>query len=269
MTTEQTQSTGSATTQSSQGAADQSASSGASSATGGSSQESTATTQTGQTQQTTAPTKPDWLPESFFDKTAGPKWDDFGKHFAEVVTRDAAEQSRRLALPQKPEDVKLELPKDFTLPQGVEFKLDPTKPEYSRLQAAAVKHGLSPEAISDIVGIGAEMAVGSQTILNTARAAEVEKLGANGTARITALQTFFSGMLGESDGKQIAGMLVTAGIVQAAEKLAAKFASQGAASFSQAHRDASGGARVDPATYDKMSYTEKKDYAAKFGAAAN
>src|SRR6266403_5112983 len=44
-----------------------------------------------------APTRPDWLPENFFDAAKGPKWDDFGKFFAEVATRDAANEVRRLS----------------------------------------------------------------------------------------------------------------------------------------------------------------------------
>ena len=171
----------------------------------------------------TAPTRPDWLPEKFFDATKGPNLDEFGKHYAEVATRDAAEQVRRLALPQKPEDVKIELPKEFQLPQGVEFKFDATKPEFSKLQAAAVKHGLSSEAVSDLVGVYAETLVGSEATLNAAKQAEIGKLGANGPARVTALGTFFDGLLGETEGKQMKQMLVTAGIVQAAEKLVAKF----------------------------------------------
>src|SRR5581483_1063164 len=104
-----------------------------------------ASTPSATTSPPTAPSRPDWLPEAFFDAASGPKWDDFGKHFSEVATRDAAEQVRRNALPQKPEDVKIELPKEFQVPQGVEFKLDPSKPEFAKLQAAAHKHGLSHE----------------------------------------------------------------------------------------------------------------------------
>jgi hypothetical protein len=150
------------------------------------------------------------------------------------MTRDAAEQSRRLALPQSAADVKLELPKDFQLPQGMEFKLDPSKPEYGKLQAAAVKHGLSPEAISDIVAIHAETVVGSETTISAAHQAEIAKLGANGPARVTALETFFTGLVGSDGAKQIKNMAVTASLVQALEGVAAKFASQGVASFSQA-----------------------------------
>lgn len=209
-------------------------------------------------------TRPDWLPEKFFDAAKGPNFDDFGKHYNEIMTRDAAEQSRRLALPQSAADVKLELPKDFQLPQGMEFKLDPTKPEYGKLQAAAVKHGLSPEAISDIVAIHAETVVGSETTISAAHQAEIAKLGANGPARVTALETFFTGLVGSDGAKQIKNMAVTASLVQALEGVAAKFASQGVASFSQAHREPPSGQKVSDETYAKMSDREKLDYARQF-----
>jgi hypothetical protein len=264
-----TEATSTETSQSSQGTQGQSQSAQGSGATQGTSQGSTATgtteTQTAQTQQQTAPSRPDWLPETFFDASKGPKWDDFGKHFNEIVTRDAAEQSRRLALPTKPEDVKIELPKDFVVPQGLEFKLDATMPEYSKLQAAAVKHGLSAEAVSDLVGVYAETLVGSEATISAAHQAEIAKLGANGPARVTALETFFTGLVGSDGAKQIKGMAVTAGLVQALEAVASKFASQGTASFSQAHREPGpSGQKVSDEVYAKMSDREKLDYAKQF-----
>ncbi len=253
------------TTQSSQGAQGQSSSAG-SAATGATSQGSTASqttsTQTDQSQQAaTAPTRPDWLPENFFDTKAGPKWDDFGKHFSEIATRDAANEVRRLSLPQKPEDVKLELPKDFTLPQGVEFKLDPTKPEFNKFREIAVRRGLDNETITDLMGVYGETLVSSQATIAAAHADQVAKLGANGTARVTALGTFFDGM----GTPELKGMLVTAAIVQAAERLVSKFSSQGAASFSQAHRvPGEGGGKVSDEEFAKMGPAARLDYARRF-----
>ena len=258
------------TTQSSQGQGNQQTSaqqgSGATQGTSqGSTQNSTSQTQS-TAQQQTAPSRPDWLPEKFFDKTAGPKWDDFGKYFNEVSTRDAANEVRRLSLPAKPEEYKLELPKDFKLPQGVEFKLDTAKPEFSKMQQVAHKHGLSPDAVSDMLGVYAETLVGSQASIQQAHQAEIAKLGANGPARVTALNQFFTGLVGTDGAKAIHAMMVTAGIVQALESVAAKFSTQGAASFHQGGRepppDSAG--RVSSEQYAKMSAAERLDYARRF-----
>lgn len=156
--------------------------------------------------------------------------------------------------------MKIELPKEFTVPQGIEFKLDATKPEFSKLQAAAVKHGLSNEAVSDLVGVYAETLVGSEATLAAAKSAEIGKLGANGPARVTALSTFFDAM----GAPEMKGMLVTAGIVQAAEKLVAKFQTQGGATFSQAHREPTGnGNKPTEDQWGKMSAAERMDYTNK------
>lgn len=211
-----------------------------------------------------AASRPDWLPETAWNAEKGVDLDAFGKHWTEqvapVLTRDAAEQVRRAALPQKPEDVKIELPKDFTIPQGVEFALDPSKPEFTKLQAAAVKHGLSNEAVSDLVGVYAETLVGSESTLAAAKTAEIAKLGANGPARVTALSTFFDAM----GAPEMKGMLVTSGIVQAAERLVAKFQTQGAPNFSQAHREPNQGKRVTDEQWGTMSDAQKIDYARQF-----
>jgi hypothetical protein len=53
--------------------------------------------------------------------------------------------------------------------------------------------------------------------------------------------------------------------VQAAEKLVAKFSSQGAASFSQAHRvPGETGGKVSDEEYGRMSQAEKLDYSRRF-----
>lgn len=192
------------------------------------------------------------------------KADEFGKHYAELVTRDAAEQVRRNALPQKPDDYKLELPKDFKLPEGTKFEIDAAAPELSRFREAAVKHGLSQDAVTDLMGLYAETQVASKTAIDAAKAVEVKKLGANGPARITALETFFTGLLGAEDARAVGSMLVSARIVQAAERLAAKFASQGAGSYSRAHTEPPEPAgKVSDEQWNQMGPAERFDYARK------
>lgn len=254
------------TSQSSQSGGSQSSQTGGTASGGASSQTQTSTggTTTQQTQ-ATAPSRPEWLPESFWDDKSGIKHKEFGDHFAQLATRDAAEQVRRNALPQKAEDIKLDLPKDFKLPQGIEFKFQQDAPELSKFKDIALKRGLDQDTISDLIGVYAETQVASQSTLAAAKQAQVEKLGANGPARITALQNFFAGLIGEQDAKHIGSMLVTADIVQAAERMVAKFSSQGGARFSQAHRDAPDQpGRVNDEQWNRMSDAERLDYSRRF-----
>jgi hypothetical protein len=211
--------------------------------------------------------RPDWCPEACFDPQKGFDGEKFGKHWQEnvapVITRDAAEQVRRNALPQKAEDVKLELPKDFALPQGVEFRFDATRPEFAKLQQMAVRRGLDQDTVTELLGVYAESQVGEATLVSRAAAAELEKLGSNAQARVGAIDTFLTGILGAADAKALRLNMVTAAQVKAMENLISRFATQGAPNFNQANRmpleNAAG--LVSQDTYDKMSAAERLDYA--------
>lgn len=175
--------------------------------------------------------------------------------------RDAANESRRLALPQKPEDVKLDLPADFKLPQGVDFKFDPAKPEYNKFRELIVSEGISQATATKLTGLFAEIMVGDQASIQAFEAAEMTKLGANGTARATAVKTGFTGMIGETLANHLQVMTRTAGGVQALEAVLAKFSSQGAAPFSQAHRDPVGNTtKPTEEQWSKMNARERMDY---------
>jgi hypothetical protein len=194
------------------------------------------------------------VPEQFWDPTAGKVKDkEFGEHYSQIAVRDAAEQVRRAALPQKPEDYKIGTTAAFKPPEGVEFTINEADPLWSQARGWAQKHGMSQDAFNEAIDLFAGAKVGEAATIKAARESEIGKLGAAGTARVTALNTFFDG-IGAPEMKQ---MLVTAGIIQAAEKLVAKFASQGSASFSQAHRVAADDAGKIPGI-EKMSFKEAR-----------
>jgi hypothetical protein len=183
-----------------------------------------------------------------------------GEHYSQVVTRDAAEQVRRAALPAKPEDYKIGTTPNFKPPEGIEFKIDEADPLWPQARSWAQKHGLSQDAFNEAIDLVAGSKIADAGTIKAAREAEVGKLGAAGPARVTALNTFFDGI----GAPEMKSMLVTAGIVQAAERLVAKFASQGAANFSQAHRDASPQGKVTDEQWDKMSSRERQEYSQRF-----
>lgn len=191
---------------------------------------------------------------------------EFTDHLSAQTARIAADESRKLALPQTPEAYKIALPADFKAPEGIDFKFDENDPLLA--QARSVMHDIDhgkisgQDAFSKLLGLYAGAQVNTEAQVQAARNAEVAKLGPTGTARVTAVTTFLKATLGDADGAMIASRMFTAADVQAMEKLVGKFASQGTANFSQQHRDHSVG-KVDQATYDRMSYSEKKEYAAK------
>lgn len=211
-----------------------------------------------------AATRPEYVPEQFWDATTNKVKDkEFGEHITQVATRDAAEQVRRLSLPQKAEDYKIGTTPNFKPPPGIEFTVNEADPLWSQARAWAQKSGLSQDQFAEAVDLFAGAKVADAATIKAAKAAEIGKLGAAGTARVTALETFLTGMVGEQDAKQLGGMLVTAGIVQAFEKLVTKFASQGSAAFSQAHRNADAPGKVTDEQWNSMTYAERRDYAAQ------
>lgn len=192
----------------------------------------------------------------------------FAEHINAQTARLAAEDSRRLTLPQTPEAYQIALPADFKAPEGIEFKFVDNDPLLA--QAREVMHNIDQgklsgqEAFSKLLGLYAGSQVGQAAQVAAARNAEVAKLGPTGPARVDTIGTFFKATLGDAEGAQLLSRLFTASDVQIAEKLVARFASQGAGAFSQQHRDVTAAGKVTPEAYEKMSYSEKKAYSAQF-----
>lgn len=236
----------------------------------GSSSQSTQTSQSqgeqGSQQQTTqAPARPEYVPESHWDATAGKVKDDkaLSSWINEHVAYKAAQDSRRLTLPQTPEAYKVELPADFRPPEGMDYKFNDADPLLG--QARSVMHDIDQgklsgqEAFSKLLGLYAGAQVSSEQTIAQGRAAEVAKLGAAGTARVTAVNTWLDAN-GLSDMKS--GM-ITAGHIAGFEKIMAKLQSQGGASFNTRGREVDDG-KISDVEYGKLTYTEKKQYASRF-----
>jgi hypothetical protein len=65
----------------------------------------------------------------------------------------------------------------------------------------------------------------------------VAKLGANGSQRVDAIANWLRGVLGDDLARDMGKVMVTERIVRGWERIINKFVGQGAAGFSQAHRD--------------------------------
>jgi hypothetical protein len=93
--------------------------------------------------------------------------------------------------------------------------------------------------------------------LALSRKAEVEKLGAMGTARVTAVDRWLRGTLGDDLGTAVRGMMVTAKIVEGFEKLMTRMSGQGVASFTQSGRDTPAANGSIPG-FEKMSFAQQR-----------
>jgi hypothetical protein len=210
------------------------------------------------------PARPDWAPESYWDPEKSAVKPEFADHYKELATFKATEDSRKLTLPATANDYPLELPTDFKVPQGLEFKIDPNNPIWSQAREFAHKSGMSADQFKQMTALYAGAQIGNEQMLKGARDAEVAKLGPAGTARVTAVESFFEAQLGSDLAKVMSTMLVTAKHVEGFEKIMAAFRNQGAGSFSQSGRSPNEATKVSPEAYAKMTYSQQKEYTAQF-----
>lgn len=196
-------------------------------------------------------TRPEFVPENFWDATKGEvKGNEFKTHLDTITARIAADDSRKLTLPQKPEDYKLELPQDFKLPAGAEWEWDDKDPLLTEARKTAQELGIDQAGFSKLLALHVGTELGQSHRVKEAHDAEIAKLGATGSVRIDTVRTWAKAMVGDDMAKALDGMLVTAKHVEAFEKLMQKFTSQGSANFSQQHREQSN-SKFDEAEYEK------------------
>jgi hypothetical protein len=185
---------------------------------------------------------------------------------AALMQQKANDDLRKARMPSSPDGYELKLPADFKMPDGVEFKLDTSNPIYQDVRRWAFSKQLDGQAVSEMLGIYASHQAAEEAKVRAAGQREVEKLGTNATARITALNTWMRGAVGDELAGALGSMMVTEKSVRALEKLQARFTNQGAASFSQAHRvphEETGG-RWSEEQYNAASPGQRLDYTRQF-----
>jgi hypothetical protein len=166
-----------------------------------------------------------------------------------LAQHKATEDVRKASLPASADAYELKLPDDFKAPAGVEFKFATDDPVLSgviqQAQAFAHANGLSQEQFSGMMGLYAASMSQQESFITTARAAEVDKLGVNGSARVDAVSRWLKAHLGDELAGPMLQTLATAKHVDGFEKLIHKMSSQGGAGFSQPHRAQSDGKPTD------------------------
>jgi hypothetical protein len=173
-----------------------------------------------------------------------------------LMERHALETSRKLTLPADPSGYKLELPKDFVPPQGVEFKFDEKDPAVKLARDFAHANGFTQEQFSRMAAVYAAGKVQEQAGINAAIAAERDKLGAAASSRVTAIQQYLRGHLGDELAQALMVNLLSAAQVQAFEKLMNRDrGSEGR--FSHAHREPPPDTGTIPG-YANMSFEQRR-----------
>jgi len=202
--------------------------------------------------------RPEYIPEAHWDPATSAPKETFGQYVRDHVAFKAAQDSRKLTLPTKPEDYKFGLSPDFKPPQGLEFKLDEKDPMVGQYRQFALDHGLDQAAFTKGLDLIAAVRVGEAQHFATAKADQLAKLGVNAPARITAITQWLAAMAGDKAAAMIKvlEMAPMASTVEAFETIMQKATSQGMAPFN-------GGGRTqnDPtviAGYEGMTFEQRR-----------
>lgn len=156
---------------------------------------------------------------------------------ATLLEQKSQADLRKTQIPATAEAYTATLPQDFKLPLGVDFQFNEADPAYMAARAWAHGQGFTQGQFSQLLSFYANSQAAEQVLIGNAAKAEVEKLGSMGTARVTAVDTWLRGMIGDELGRHVRGMMLTAKAVEGMERIMSKFTSQGAASFSQSGRE--------------------------------
>ncbi len=152
---------------------------------------------------------------------------------ATLLEQKSQADLRKTQIPTTAEAYTATLPQDFKLPPGVEFQFNEADPAYVAARTWAHGQGFTQGQFSQLLSFYANSQAAEQVLIGNAAKAEVEKLGSMGTARVTAVDTWLRGMIGDELGRHVRGMMLTAKAVEGMERIMSKFATQGHASFSQ------------------------------------
>jgi hypothetical protein len=183
-----------------------------------------------------------------------------------LLERHALESSRKATAPTRAEDFKLELPADFKMPEGLTFQIDPNNSAIEPARQFALRHGLNQSQFSEMIGLYAASQAKEMVAFNSAKQAEVTKLGDAANARVDAVRGWLKSMGGNHFGAlcRVLELAPVADTVVGLEHLMHRYVTQGGASFSGAHREPHTPGKVSDETYQSMSYAQKLDYASKF-----
>lgn len=175
---------------------------------------------------------PDGLPQQFWDQQTGSvDMPAFVKSYSEVSAFKTEHDKRIAALPQKPEDYKIELklPDTVRLPEGMQLKIDDKDPRVPAVRAFAQKHQISQDGLNDLIALHAQMQIEEHNAGEAAIQAEMKKLGSNGPARVTALESLLKANVSKEEYEALRPVIGDAAAFIAMEKLLAKVTAQGVA----------------------------------------
>lgn len=189
-----------------------------------------------------AASRPDWLPEPYWDGTKNaPKADDLTKHLSEYPDLRAFKagiDSQRAAVPEDPAKYDLKLPSDWKPPEGLEkFDLDPEDPRWGVVRQIAKEAGVDQAGFEKIAGLAAAFEAQQHVDVQAAIKRQMDALGPKATERVDALKTFIAAKAGPQAADVFAPVLMLKDGVIALEALVKAATTGGAPNYSAAGRE--------------------------------
>lgn len=181
------------------------------------------------------------MPENYWDPEKNEfKSSELAANLSDFQQMKADADARAAATPKTADGYKVELPADFTLPEG--YVIDEKNPLIGALREAALETGLPQDAFAKVLAKGAAAMAAQDIAQHAAIKAATDKrdqqLGAKAAERVTALHDFFKTIAPDPKvQEQLKATLWTPDIVRVFEDYAALKASQGTHSFTQTGRD--------------------------------
>jgi hypothetical protein len=202
--------------------------------------------------------RPAFIPEAFWDAEKGAiKSDEFGTHFSELTAFKAAEDSRKLTIPESADKYELKLPETSELAE--KFKLDPDDPMVAIGREIAHELGADQSAFEKIVekyaGMQVKAAEAQVEQTKLAEAAQNEALGPKAEERRNAVKTFLGAKYGPQAAEIANHFLGVASAVTMFERIM-RDVSGGTPGFTQTGRAASEKGISDD-DWGKMTANEK------------
>lgn len=191
-----------------------------------------------------------------------------------ALAEKTAHDANLASLPAKPADYKLDLPADLRLPEGVSMKFNEKDPLKGAAIAAAREwakaNNLTQEQFSSLLGVYAASQANEHKMIADGAKAERDKLGATGVVRVKAVADWLKATVGDDSARSMLLSLVTERQVVGFEKIIQKFTNPSGSNFrgngreppEQEGRLPSG--KEGDAAWDRMSYTERKQYSERF-----
>lgn len=205
------------------------------------------------------PSRPDYLPESFWDKDKGQVKPEFKAHLDSLEKLNTENTARLAVVPQTPDLYKAVLPPEVKLPENV--TIDEKDPRLAELRKVAHEEKWTQAQFTRVFALEANRVIQQDTLLKQAIAERDKQMGENGAARVVALSKWIDSVFSDPrEAAQVKQTLWTPVICRFYEQVQKMATGQGVQSFSGLGREANPRTDGLPSNWDKMSAVDKRTY---------